>query len=82
MKLLINLSVPAVSGHYDLLIPNSLRIQEIIWLISEVVEELSDYLYAPTGDEVLCLKERNLILKRDRTFEDYGVKNGEHIILL
>lgn len=82
MKILINLVVPAISGHYDVLIPDFLKIEDVISLVSEAIEELSDHLYTATGYEVLCLKEKSLILKQEGTLESYGVKNGEQIIML
>lgn len=82
MKILVNVTVPAVSQQYDILVPGSLRIRTIVSLIAETVESLSNHLYISSGEECLCSVEKNIILRADSTLNDYGIQSGDHLLLM
>ena len=82
MKILVNVYVPAIGEHYDVLIPNFLRIRTVISLIAATVESLSDNLYVPSGEECLCSAEKNILLRANATLEKYGIRNGDHLIMI
>ena len=82
MKLLVNVSVPAIGENYDILIPDFLRVRGITMLIAETVENLSNHMYVASGEEYLCSKEKNIRLRPNATLERYGIKNGDHLILM
>jgi len=82
MKLLLNVSVPAISEKYDILVPTSLRIKSVAGLIAEAVEELSNHLYVASGEERLCSAEKEIFLRPNATLDKYGIKNGDHLILM
>lgn len=82
MKTLVNVSVPAISKDYDVLIPSFLTIKEIVPLIASAVEELSNNLYTSSGHEFLCSRERNILLNQDEVFENYGIEDGDHLFLI
>ena len=82
MKILLNIYVPAVGAHYDVLVPNFLRIKSVTTLIASVVETLSDNRYVSSGEECLCSTEKNIVLRGNATLEKYGVKNGDHLVMM
>ena len=82
MKLLVNVYIPAVAKKYDILIPGSLRIKTATSLITQTVEELSNHLYVASGSENLCSVEKNILLRPNATLEKYGIKNGDHLVML
>ena len=82
MKLLINIYVPAIAAKYDILIPSSLRIKLAVSLIAQTIEELSNHLYVASGNENLCSVEKNILLRPNATLEKYGIKNGDHLVML
>ena len=82
MKLLIKVSIPAIGEHYDILVPSNMRIKSIVSLITGTVEKLSDYRYAASGRENLCAAERNILLRHSATLGQYGIRNGDHLILM
>ena len=82
MKLLVNISIPAISEKYDVLIPDSLRIRNIISLIASTVEDLSDHRYVTSGEECLCSAEKNILLRPNATLQQYGIQNGDHLIMM
>ena len=82
MKLLIDVYFPAITRSYDILIPDSLRIKTVVSLIASTVEELSNHLYVASGNENLCSVEKNILLRPNATLEQYGIKNGDHLVML
>lgn len=82
LKILVNVAVPAISEHYDILVPNAIRIRNIVSLIASTVEDLSDQQYVASGSECLCSLEKNILLRHNATLDDYGIQNGDHLIMM
>ena len=82
MKLLISVSIPAIGEKYDILVPDNLRIRNVTLLIAETVENLSNHLYISSGGEHLCSADRNILLRPNATLEKYGIKNGDHLVMI
>lgn len=82
MKKIVNVEVPALNENYDILVPEILRVHEVTELIAEAVASFSNGRYCPSKQELLCLKERNILLVQNATLGDYGIKNGEHLVLI
>ena len=82
MKLLINVSVPAIGEKYDILVPDNLRIRNVTLLIAETVENLSNHMYISSGGEHLCSADKNILLRPNATLEKYGIKNGDHLVMI
>lgn len=81
-KVLISLSVPAISSNNDVYIPDFLPVYEVIQLLITGIKELSNYRYISSGNEVLCSQEKNSVLSYSKSLKQCGVVNGEHLILL
>lgn len=82
MKLLVSVHVPSISERYDILVPNDVRIKNIISLLAGTVEELSDHRYVVSGEECLCSAEKNILLRHNATLKQYGIQNGDHLIMM
>lgn len=82
MKIIVNIYIPAISQSFDVLIPNDLKIRIVTNLIAEAIEKMSNHLYLSSGNETLCSKDKNIILRSNTTLEKYGIKNGDHLILM
>lgn len=82
MKLLVNVFVPAIGEKYDILIPDTLRIKMVTTLIAGTIEDLSNYRYVSSGEECLCSAEKKILLRHNATLQKYGIKNGDHLILI
>ena len=82
MKILVNIYIPAIGERYDVRIPNFLRIKSVTSMIANAVEELSNHLYVSSGDEQLCSVEKNILLRHNATLKQYGIQNGDHLILM
>ena len=82
MKILVNVHIPAISEKYDVLIPDSLRIRSVVSLIAETAEKISNHLYVVSGEECLCSVEKNILLRHNATLKQYGIRNGDHLVLM
>lgn len=81
-KVIIRLYVPCVNQRFDVKIPIGLNVKEAVFLIANSVEKLTDGKYLPNGDELLCNRERNCILSSNHQIKDYGIQNGDELILI
>lgn len=82
MKILVTIRVPAISESFDVRIPSTLRIRSVTTLVAGTVETLSNHLYAASGSECLCSEEKQITLRNDATLKEYGIRNGDHLILI
>jgi uncharacterized ubiquitin-like protein YukD len=82
MKVLVNVYVPAIAQGYDVLVPDDMRIRNVVSLIVGAVTESSSQLYVPSGEECLCSVEKNILLRANATLDKYGIQNGDHLILM
>ena len=82
MKLLVNVHIPAISQKYDILVPRFLKIKTVTSLIANAVKDLSGNLYVVSGEECLCSVEKNIMLRPNTTLEQYGIQNGDHLVMM
>lgn len=82
MKLLVNIGVPAIRKHYDVLIPDGLTVREITPMVADAVKELSGGVFFPSGEEFLCSKEQGLPLSDNHTLAELDLKDGDHLLLI
>ena len=82
MKILVNVFVPAIGEKYDIMVPDFLRIKIISNLVAEAVENLSDNKYVSSSQEQLCSVEKNILLNSNATLKNYGIQNGDHLVML
>lgn len=82
MKLLVNVHIPAIAERYDVLIPDNLRIKTAAALIAGTVEDLSNHRYVKSGEERLCSVEKGILLRESANLKQYGIRNGDHLMLM
>ena len=80
-KLLVEVYVPAISKAYDVLIPCSGKIYDLLPLISSVVTKLSDGHFV-SQSPVLCNGDTGNIYNNNMTIEDMRLKNGSRVMLV
>ena len=80
--ILITLYVPAIGLSYDIKIPVSLPIMDITQLLAQAVENLSNGEYVSSDSEILCLKNKEMILLNDQTPQEYGIQNGDELMMM
>lgn len=82
MKILVSVFVPAIGETYDVLIPDFLSVQEVIPLLVNDIEFLSNNRYISTGQELLCQRETNTVFSTSENLGAYHLKNGEQLALI
>jgi uncharacterized ubiquitin-like protein YukD len=82
MKILVNVGVPAIGENFDVLIPDFLRVEEVVDLLVTAVREAGTHAYVSSGHEFLCFVEKDVLMKEDDEFRHYGVRNGDHLLLI
>lgn len=81
-KIIVHLTVPAVSCELDMYIPGFVSIRELTGLIVRAVEDISNHQYQSSGKEVLCYKEQDQVLAQEPDAQFYGIQNGDHLFLI
>ncbi|MBQ5397826.1 MAG: EsaB/YukD family protein [Ruminococcus sp.] len=81
-KILIKLFVPAANLFFDILAPADLVIEELIKVLANGVNYMSDGAYAPSGGETLSQREPEVLFDPSFTLADYGVHNGAELIMI
>ena len=81
-KLLLTLEVASISHSYEVLVPDFLKVKELLPLFVRIAREQSGGLYRSSGTEFLCSIAENTLLDANSTLEEYNIKNGDHLIML
>lgn len=81
-KLLVTLNVPALEERYDIFVPQDVPIGKVIEVMVNGVRDLSDERYQTSGHEMLSSSRLELPLRKDRTLNAYGIRDGESLILI
>ena len=79
---IIHLYVPAINASYDLKIPLSMPMLDLVRLLGQAVENLSNGAYRASGSEILSLKNKERILDYDQTPQDYEMQNGDVLMMM
>lgn len=80
-KILVSVYVVSLQARFDLFIPMMLTMQELAQLIANGLVELTSGRYEASGKEMLCLKEPPMLLHQQRTPADFGLRNGDELVL-
>ena len=83
-KVVVKLYVPFIEEAYDVKIPLFLTVGEIIPLLTKSIATLSDGRFYVKGNEILCVKEKNILLNeldkhKKGTMNSIYTKRNKHI---
>ena len=81
-KLLIHLYVPALMQDYDLFVPQDVPIARVILVLTDGVAQQSQGKYCPSQRECLIPAGADAPLRPDKTLADYGIQDGEMLLLI
>ena len=82
MKIQVMLIVPAIGESYNVLLPETVKLRELLPMLIKGVTELSNNRYATSNEEFLCLDPLELPLDPEGTLPQFGVQNGDHLYLI
>ena len=80
-NVLIEVTSPAAGQTYDMFVPDTLQIGEIIQLISNVFAQTSNGTYTKTSPMVLSEKKTGFIFDLNKTVRDSNIRNGSKLLL-
>ena len=80
-KTLICLEIPSVGKTLEINVPGFLTIAELRPLFAEAAAQLTGHLYVSSGAEILCEKNRRTILPEEGTLAEYGIGDGDHLVM-
>ena len=81
-KVLVEVFLPAAGVSYDVYIPQSSRMSEVLGLVSKVIEDLSKGKYKITAESVLCDRNAGIIFNINLSVAELGIKNGSKLMLI
>lgn len=79
-RLLLDIYVPALERHFDIVIDSQTRIRDACTLLGKAIEEYSEGAYTSSGAEKLCSVSQNTVLRAERNMSDYQLKNGDSLL--
>lgn len=81
-KLLVNVYVPILNSSYDMFIPREASLGETLELMKKAVAELSDGLFFPEKNTVICRRESGEILNINLSVFELEIHNGSKLMLI
>jgi len=81
-KLLVHLYVPAIMRDFDIFIPRDVPIGKLIPVLVEGIVQLSYGKYGASHRECLTPGGAGAPLQPDRALMDYGIQDGEMLLLI
>ncbi len=81
-KALVEISVPAAAKKFDVFIPLSSKMSEVIQLVSSALSDLSDGNYKATEDAILCDADTGIIFNINMEVAELGIKTGSRLMLI
>lgn len=80
-KVLIEVTSPAAGQTYDMFVPDTMQIGEIIPLISSVFAQTSNGIYSQTVSSVLSEKKTGYVFELNKTVRESNIRNGSKLLL-
>ncbi len=81
-KVLVQLCIPATGASYDILLPRTLQVHQVVQLISGFFAGMEGGAYMPDDTAVLCSMEDGRIYNVNSSVEDLHLKNGSKLMLI
>jgi hypothetical protein len=81
-KFLVEVYVPAANKTFDVFIPLSIQIFEVVNLIAIQVEALSEGQFKRSINTILCYREDGRLLDINSLVSDSDIKNGTKLLLI
>ena len=81
-KILVNVFFPAVCMSYDMYFPGDAEISQITEMIKSICASLTDGLFRPSEDSVLCDRNTGNILDIYSTPNEMCLINGSELMFI
>ncbi len=81
-KILVEVYVPILGKAFDVFIPQTLQIYEILKLLNKAISDMSDGLYMSNENTVICNRQNGSILNINLSAYELGLHNGSKLMLI
>ena len=81
-KVLVKLYLPIIEAEYDVWIPVSKTIRDVIVLLSKGVNELKNGYYQPEEMPMLYNRETGKPYELDVSVQEANIKNGSELVMI
>lgn len=81
-KVLVEIFVPAANHSYDVFIPQTSKMSEIVTLVAKSLSSLSGGKYKSDESAILCDAETGNIFNINLSVYELKIKNGSKLILI
>ncbi len=81
-KVLVAIHAPSVNVFYDAFVPLDVPVGELIQVISQACNDMTNGKYEISGVEILSLKDPDILLNPRRTLREYNIRDGMQLYLI
>ena len=81
-KVLVEISVPAASRSFDVFIPQTSKMSEVLSLVAKSLSDLSGGKFKPDNATVLCDAQSGKIFNINLSVYELEIKNGSKLMLI
>lgn len=81
-KVLVEVFVPVIDAQYDVFIPNTSQMSEVLELLKKAVTDLSGGRFISTNETAICYRENGSIINVNMTVYELGIHNGSKLMLI
>jgi len=81
-NILVEIFLPAANASYDVYIPLSCKMSEVLELTAKTLSDLSDNKYKAASDAVFCDRKSGAILDINIYVSEAGLQNGSRLMLI
>jgi len=81
-KVLVEIFVPAASRSFDVFIPQTSKMSEIVALVSKSLSDLSGGKFKPDSSTILCDAKNGQIFNINLSVYELEIKNGSKLMLI
>lgn len=81
-KILVEVYVPSLMKSFDIFIPYVSQLGTVLELIKKAVNEITDGLFVPMDNTVICNFETGKILDINKSVSELEICNGSRLMLI
>lgn len=81
-KVLVEILVPAAEKSFDVFIPQTSKMSEIVALTSKALSELSNGKFKPDSTSIICDAKTGHIFNINASIYELEIKNGSKLMLI
>ena len=81
-KALIEVYVPVLDRSFDLFIPLTSPMHDVLELIKKAVSEMSDGRFVANANTTICNREDGTIININLSVYELGIRNGSKLMLI